>query len=135
VVREVVREEVREETREEVRNGSGSEEDDGVRMVHVIDEKLDEVWRKVERTDIMVWALVQKEIGKGSQEVLERFVEGLGDEEPEDLNSFEGVDNRYVVKMRVATTPLFRIDVPSSSKSIGLGTKSTRSEANNHVEL
>jgi len=89
-----VREKVREEVREE------SDDDDGIRMVHVIDEKLDEVWRKVERTDVMVRALVRKGIGKGSQEVLEKFVEGLGDEEPEDLTSLEGIDNRYVVKMR-----------------------------------
>ena len=51
------------------------------------------MWRKVDRTDVMVRALVQKEIGKGSQEMLERFVEGLGDEEPEDLSSLEGIDN------------------------------------------
>jgi len=92
-VREIVPE-VGEAVREE------ESEDDGVRMVHIIDEKLDEVWRKVERTDVMVWALVRKGIGKGSQEVLEKFVEGLGDEESEDLNSLEGIDNRYVVKMR-----------------------------------
>ena len=49
---------------QEVREES-EEEDDGVRMVHVIDENLDEVWRKVERTDVMVRALVRKEIGKG----------------------------------------------------------------------
>jgi len=49
-------------------------------MVHILDEKLDEVWRKVDWTDVMVRVLVRKEIGKGSQEVLERFVEGLGDE-------------------------------------------------------
>jgi len=86
--------EVAEEVREE------ESEDNGIRMVHVIDEKLDEVWRKVDRTDVMVRALVRKGIGKGLQEVLEKFVEGLGDKEPEDLNSFEGIDNRYVVKMR-----------------------------------
>jgi len=105
-VREGVREDVRVEFGEE-EDGPESEEDDGVRMVHLIDEKLEEVRRKVDRTDVMVRALVRKEIGKGSQEVLERFVEGLerfveglGDEGPEDLSSFDGVDHRYVVKMR-----------------------------------
>jgi len=82
---------------QEVREDSS---DDGVRMVHIIDEKLDEVWRKVDQTDVMVRALVRKEIGKGSQEMLERFVEGLGDKEPEDLSSLEGIDNRFIVKMR-----------------------------------
>ena len=101
VTPEVVKEVVREELRDEVRDGSESEdEDDGIRMVHLIDDKLEEVRKKVDRTDVMVRALVRKGIGKGSQEVLERFVEGLGDEEPEDLNSLEGIDNRYVVKMR-----------------------------------
>jgi len=101
-VREARKEEVREveEVRGEVRDRSESEESNGVRMVHVLDEKLDEVWRKVERTDIMVPALVRKEIGRGSQQVLERFVEGMGDEEPEDLSSLEGIDNRFVIKMR-----------------------------------
>jgi len=100
-VREVVSEVVRKEVREEIQEGSGSEEeDDGVRMVHLIDDKLEEMRKKVNRTDIMVRALVRKEIGRGSQQVLERFVKGLGDEEPEDLGSFEGIDNRYVVKMR-----------------------------------
>jgi len=89
--------EVQEKVREEVREES---DDDGVRMVHIIDEKLDEVWRKVDRTDVMVRALVRKEIGTGSQEILERYVEGLGDEKPEDLSSLEGIDNRFVVKMR-----------------------------------
>ena len=98
-VRERVREDIREEVGEE-EDSPESEEDDGVRMVHLIDEKLEEVRRKVERTDIMVRALVRKEIGKGSQEVLERFVEGLGDEGPEDLGSLEGIDNRFVIKMR-----------------------------------
>ena len=98
---EVIRAEIREETRDEVRDGSESEEeDDGIRMVHLIDEKLEEVRKRVTQTDVMVRALVQKGIGKGSHKVLERFVEGLGDEEPEDLNSFEGIDNCYVVKMQ-----------------------------------
>ena len=43
-VQEAVREEVEEEVRGEVRDGSESEESDGVRMVHVLNEKLDEVW-------------------------------------------------------------------------------------------
>ena len=83
-----------------MRDGSESEESNGVRMVHVLDEKFDEVWRKVEQMDIMIRALVRKEIGKGSQEMLERFVEGLGDEEPEELSSLEGINNQFIVKMR-----------------------------------
>jgi len=98
VTPEVVKE-VREKIQEEVREES-DEEDDGIRMVHVIDEKLDEVWRKVDRTDVMVRALVRKEIGKGSQEILERYVEGLGDEEPGDLSSLEGIDQQFVIRMR-----------------------------------
>jgi len=96
-VQEVVREVVREEVCEEVQGGLESEGDDGVSMVHVIDQQLDEVRRKMDRMDVMVWAVVQKEIRRGSQQTLERFVEGLGDEEPEDLKSFEGIDNWYVL--------------------------------------
>ena len=35
----------------------------------------------------------------------------------------------------VIASPLFRIDVPSSSKSIGFGTKASRTESDNEVEL
>jgi len=52
----------------------------------------------MERTDVMVHTLVRKEIGRGSQQVLERFVEGMGDEEPEELSLLEGIDNRFVIK-------------------------------------
>jgi len=100
VVGEVVREETRDEVRDEVRGGSGSEEeDDGVRMVHLLDEKLEEVRRKVDRTDIMVRAMVRQGIGRWSQKTIERFVAGL-DGAPEDLSSLEGIDHRYVTKMR-----------------------------------
>ena len=35
----------------------------------------------------------------------------------------------------VITSPLFRIDVPLSSKSIGFGTEVSRTEMDNEVEL
>ena len=35
----------------------------------------------------------------------------------------------------VITSPLFRIDVPSSSKSIGFGTEASGTESDNEVKL
>jgi len=59
-VRETVREVGREEIREDVRDESeGEEEDDGVGMLQLIDDKLEEVQRKVARTNVMVRAMVR----------------------------------------------------------------------------
>lgn len=89
--------EVWDEVRKDVQEES---EDYGVQMVHLIDKKLEEVRRKVARTDVMVWAMVRQGIGRWSQDTLERFVEGLDDKELEDLGSLEGIDKQFIVKMR-----------------------------------
>ena len=35
----------------------------------------------------------------------------------------------------IITSPLFRIDIPSSSKSVGFGTEASRMEMDDEVEL
>jgi len=49
------------------------EEDDGVRMVHLINQKLEEVQRKVNQRDLMVQAMVQQGIGRWLQQTMERL--------------------------------------------------------------
>ena len=49
---------------------------------------------------------------------------------------FRREDRSEVVRIHagVALTPLFKVDIPSSSQSIGLGAQATRTETNNHIE-
>ena len=66
-----------EEVRDEVWKGVQDEiqeesENDGIRMVHLIDQKLSEVQRKVDRTDVMVQAMVRQGIRRWLQDTLER---------------------------------------------------------------
>ena len=53
-----------------------------------------------------------------------------------DAEMFRREDGSEIVRIHagVALTPLFKVDVPSSSQSIGLGAQATRTETNNHIE-